>query len=81
MPSGNVSITVVGGPTIQVPWASGMNAQQALERAFDLQNPKGEFTYALQYFGSALGYLVVMLNETYESFIQLRTHSSSGSSR
>jgi hypothetical protein len=64
-----VTLTVVGGPTIIVPWTSGMNAQQAMERAFLQQLPVGEFTYALQYYGSPLGYLVVMINETFESFI------------
>ena len=27
------------------------------------------FTFALQYYGSSLGYLVLMINETYDSFI------------
>jgi len=27
------------------------------------------FTFALQYYGPTLGYLVLMINETYDSFI------------
>jgi hypothetical protein len=67
--SASVSVSVVSGPSISVPWVPGMNAQQALEAAYDALKAKSEFTYALQYFGSQLGYLVVMINETYESFM------------
>jgi Domain of unknown function (DUF4430) len=71
MPSNKhtVTIQVVGGPTMTIPFTSGMNAQQAMEKAFDSQPSPTGFTYALQYFGAQLGYLVVMINETYESFI------------
>jgi Domain of unknown function (DUF4430) len=41
----------------------------ALEEAFRIINDTKAFTYALQYFGSALGYLVLMINEAYDSFI------------
>ncbi len=64
-----VTIRIVGGPTMAVPFTSGMNAQQAIEKAFDSQKSPTGFTYALQYFGGKLGYLVIMINETYESFI------------
>jgi hypothetical protein len=64
-----VTIEIINGPTINnIPWTNGMNAQQAMESAFNDQNPAGEFTYSLQYFGSTLEYLVTMINETYESF-------------
>jgi hypothetical protein len=43
--------------------------QQVLEAAYDDQKPPGSFNYALQYFGEALGYLVVMVNETYGSYV------------
>jgi hypothetical protein len=46
-----------------------MNAQQAMEAGFNSLKNQSEFTYALQYFGANLGYLVIMINETYESFI------------
>ena len=63
-----ITVTVEDGPTLSVPWQSGMNAQQAIEEA---QQPAGTpaFTFALQYYGPTLGYLVLMINETYDSFI------------
>jgi len=65
MANGNtVTVQIVGGDTVSVPWTQGMNAQQALELAYH-----HNFTYALQYYGSSLGYLVVMINETYDSFL------------
>jgi hypothetical protein len=70
MSNGNtVTVEIYGGPTITVPWTQGMNAQQALEGAYQQVSSPGQFTYALQYYGSSLGYLVVMINETYDSFI------------
>ncbi|HYR21480.1 MAG TPA: DUF4430 domain-containing protein [Chthoniobacterales bacterium] len=65
----SVTVQVVGGPTVSIPFSAGMNAQQAIEGAYDSLNKQSEFTYGLQYFGARLGYLVVMINETYESFI------------
>jgi hypothetical protein len=62
-----VTVTVVGGPSVQVPWTQGMNAQQALELAYTTIGSSQQFTYALQYFG-VYGYLVVMINDTYETF-------------
>ena len=64
-----VDVEVVGGPRVSVGWNDGMNAQEALEEAYRIINDTKKFTYALQYFGSSLGYLVLMLNETYDSFI------------
>ncbi len=69
MAANTVTVQVTFGPTITVPWVSGMNAQQAMEAAYNGQSPPGEFTFALQYFGSALGNLAIMINETYESFM------------
>src|ERR1700719_1577731 len=71
MPDANeiVDVDIVGGPRVTVPWVMNMNAQDALEKAYRVINDTGKFTYALQYFGSSLGYLVLMLNETYDSFI------------
>jgi hypothetical protein len=68
MANGKVTVEVRGGPTIDIEWASGMNAQQALEQAVD-GGQVPTFTYGLQYFGSKLGYLVMMINETYDSFV------------
>ena len=63
-----VTVSVTDGPSTRVPWFQGMNAQQALEGAYDAINSSEQFTYALQYFGGQLGYLVVMINETFETF-------------
>jgi hypothetical protein len=64
--STNVSIQVINGPLIEnIPWTQGMNAQKAMESAHNLG--PNQFTYLLQYYGS-LGYLVSMINETYETF-------------
>lgn len=65
----SVQVSVVGGPSTTVPWVSGMNAQQAMEAAFNVFNDSQTFTYALQYYGRQFGYLVVMINETYDSFV------------
>ncbi len=64
-----VQVSVVGGPSVSVPWIQNMNAQQALEEAYTKINNSKVFTYALQYYGAGLGYLVVMVNETYDSFV------------
>jgi Domain of unknown function (DUF4430) len=71
MPSTETSVTiqVKGGPSATVPWTQGMTALNALELAFAVINPAEQFTYALQYYGPQLGYLVIMINETYDSFI------------
>jgi hypothetical protein len=66
---GQVTVSVIGGPTVSVDWTPGMNVQLALEGAYDVLKGQSELTYALQYFGSQLGYLVIMINETYESFM------------
>ena len=46
MPS-SVSVEVVGGPSVQVPWKQNMTAQDALEAAYDQINSSSTFTYAL----------------------------------
>src|SRR5437879_13860816 len=65
----SVTVEVVGGPTVQVAWTQNMTAQQSLEEAYDQINSSATFTYALQFYGRQLGYLVMMINETYDSFI------------
>lgn len=62
-----VTIDVTGGPQIAVPWQQGMSVRAALETAFDLEDDS-RFTYGLQYYGKDLGYLVMMINENYDSF-------------
>jgi hypothetical protein len=65
--SGSVVVEITGGPRVTVPWSAGMNAQDALERAYDSSG--GSFTYALQYYGPRVGYFVVMINDTYQTFV------------
>ncbi|MFC0515124.1 DUF4430 domain-containing protein [Mucilaginibacter angelicae] len=64
-----VTITITGGPSVQVPWQQGMNGQTAIEAAYNALSPQKSFTYVLQYYGSQLGYLVEMINGTYDSFL------------
>lgn len=64
-----VTLNILGGPQFVVPYIQGMNAQQVLESASAQALNPSDFTYALQYFGPKLGYLVLMINETYESFM------------
>jgi hypothetical protein len=69
MPSADaVTVSVASGPSASVPWTAGMNAQQALEKIWDAFHSEAKFTYALQYFGSQMGYQVVMINGTYATF-------------
>lgn len=63
-----ITVTVAEGPTMLVGWKAGMNAQDAIEAA-QQQGGTPAFTFALQYYGANLGYLVLMINETYDSFI------------
>ncbi|ADB38191.1 DUF4430 domain-containing protein [Spirosoma linguale] len=62
-----VTVQITGGPSTSVAWTQGMNVQQAMELAYVAINNSQQFTYALQYYGS-YGYLVMMINETYDSF-------------
>ena len=62
-----VTVQITGGPTTSVAWTQGLNVQQAMELAYVAINNSQQFTYALQYYGS-FGYLVMMINETYDSF-------------
>ncbi|OKS84770.1 DUF4430 domain-containing protein [Mucilaginibacter polytrichastri] len=64
-----VTITITGGPSVQVPWQAGMNGQIAIEAAYNALSPQKSFTYVLQYYGSQYGYLVEMINGTYDSFV------------
>jgi molybdopterin converting factor small subunit len=62
-----VELKLTNGPDFNLPYKTGMNIQTALEAAFN-SVPPASFSYALQYYGTSLGYLVSMINETYESF-------------
>jgi hypothetical protein len=67
----SVTVIVTGGPSATVQWKAQMTAQEALEAAWEQLNvvlsTPPTFTYALQYYGS-MGYLVIMINETYETY-------------
>ena len=63
-----VTVQITDGPSYQVTWFPGMNGQSALESVYNSSN-HGNFTFSLQYYGSELGYLVDMINETYDTFI------------
>jgi hypothetical protein len=67
--SNQVSVEVVGGPSTPVAWTQGMNAQQAMELAWSAINSAQKFTFGLQYYGPQLGYMVFMINETFDSFV------------
>ena len=81
MPSTNnsVTVTIAGGPSATVPWQQGMTALQAMELAQGIiePDPNQQFTFGLQYYGASLGYLVNMINETYDSFISKGGESAS----
>jgi len=68
----SVSLAITGGPTITgLTWFSGMTGRDVLEAAYNsLSSPVTEFNYMLEYFGTedSLGYLVTMINGTFESF-------------
>jgi hypothetical protein len=66
-----VTVTVDGGPSATVEWTEGMTALLAMERARAViePDPTQQFTFCLQFYGADLGYLVCMINETYDSFI------------
>jgi len=55
-----VSIIISGGAPTKVTWFTGMNAQQALEESYP------GIHFGVTYYGS-YGYMVVMLNGTYDS--------------
>ena len=66
-----VTVSITGGPSTVVPWKANKTAQDAVEVAWQQLNAAPatppQFTYALQYYG-AMGYLVIMINETYETY-------------
>jgi hypothetical protein len=68
-PANKVTVEVTGGPSQDVTWTSGMSAQAALELAWNAINSTSKFTFGLQYYGTSLGYLVFMINETFDSFL------------
>jgi hypothetical protein len=63
--NGSVSVEIDGDGITTVAWSDGMNVQDALEAAHDATP---QLTFGLEYFGSTYGYMVVMINGTYDSF-------------
>lgn len=70
-PTESVRVEIVGGPSTDVPYKQGLTVLGAMELAQTQiePNPQEQFTFGLQYYGAELGYLVNMINETYDSFI------------
>ena len=64
-----ITVSITDGPSVKIDYQPGMNGQQALEAAYNAIGAGNQFTYSLQYYGSKLGYLVDMINETYDTFI------------
>ena len=62
------TVQIQNGPSYQVIWHTGMTGQQALQAAYNASTSTGDFTFSLQYYGDQLGYLVDMINETYDTF-------------
>ena len=65
-----ITVNIVHGSSYQIEWTQGMNAQQVLETVYNKLPPK-TFSYSLHYFGAKYGYLVSMINETYETYNSL----------
>jgi len=55
------------GPAITFPRKTGMNGQTALEAAYNAQSMPKTFTFNLQYYGTSFGYLVDMINGTFDT--------------
>jgi hypothetical protein len=65
-----ITVTINGGPpTFEVVFVENMNIQDALEAAYNSPTGSKNLAYSLQFYGKSLGYLVNMVNETYDSFI------------
>ena len=64
-----IEISVENGPSYSVNYVSGMSGRDALEAAYVADGGQGKFTFAIKYYGPQLGYLVDMINETYDTFI------------
>lgn len=66
-PANKVTVEISGGPSQDITWTSNMTAQDALELAWNAINSTAKFTFGLQYYGASLGYMVFMINETFDS--------------
>lgn len=68
----SITVEITSGPSVTVTYSAGMNAQQALEGAEQAIGDSSKFLFGLEYYGYSgsqyVGYLVSMINNTYESF-------------
>jgi hypothetical protein len=67
-PAGTVSLRVFVNGVLSnefagIAWSNEMNAQDALELAFDSHKEGGGFDYFLRYFGRNLGYMVTAIDD------------------
>lgn len=60
----SISISTNNQTISGIPWFEGMNVQQAMEAAYDI--PPG-IGFAIQFYGSALGYLILMVDGTFDA--------------
>jgi hypothetical protein len=61
----SVTATILGNKIVNipdVPWTGGMNAQQALEGAYN-QREDPHYGFALEYYGTQLGYFVEEIDQ------------------
>lgn len=49
-----------------VPWVEGMNAQDAMQEGYNALNGAPGASFALQYYGSTLGYMVIMIANQFD---------------
>ena len=69
----NVGIIIGNAAPIAVPWQPNMNVQTALEAAYNQIQDSKTFSFAVEFFGTyqgppygPLGYMVIMLNGTFD---------------
>src|SRR5690242_5861114 len=63
-----VTVEISGGQLVDVNWPERKPARVALEGARNLLASSPQpLNFALEYFGSELGYMVIMINGTFES--------------
>lgn len=63
-----IGLNIVGGPSFDIQYQPNMTVRQALETAYNSQGSTRDFTYMLQYYGNDFGYLVDMINGTFDTF-------------
>jgi hypothetical protein len=68
----SVIVDITNGPDVTIPYTDRMTAQDALQAAEREVADSTKFLFGLEYYGDSggqyVGYLVSMVNNTYESF-------------